>query len=233
MSATPKILIVVTSCATLDDFPRPTGYWLGEVTHFHEEVAQRGIACDIASPKGGKPPLDEESRAPQDKTNRAFLADAALRAKLEDTLRLGQVDPARYRAIYFAGGHGVMGDFPSDEAIARTSLAIHDAGGVVSAVCHGSAALLGVKNKGGAPLIAGKRVTGFANIEERLLRLTKRVPFSLQDELRARGGLYRKAFLPFASYIEQDGRIITGQNPQSARAVGKRVGEVIASGQLG
>jgi putative intracellular protease/amidase len=223
MSATPRALIVVTSCSTLGMFPRQTGFWMSEVTHFQEALGQKGIEFDIASPRGGKPPLDEASNAPRDKINRAFLDNPLLCGKLDNTLELAKVDSEKYNLIYFAGGHGAMGDFVDDPAIAQKTAEIYHRGGFVASVCHGASALLGVKLPDGKPLVEGKRVTGFANTEEALLRLTKKVPFSLEDELRKRGAIYRRAFLPFTSHVESDQRLITGQNPQSSRELGQRV----------
>jgi putative intracellular protease/amidase len=226
MSA-PRILMVVSSCESLPGFPRATGYWIGEVTHFYAAAARRGIECDIASPLGGHPPLDQKSNAPRNRVNREFLADARLRAKLEDTPALGAVDLDRYRAIYFAGGHGAMGDFPSDPTVKRAAEAVHERGGILSAVCHGSCVLLGLQAQDGRALVAGRRVTGFANLEERLLGLRGSVPFALESELRAKGAVYRKALLPFVSHVEVDDRIFTGQNPQSPGELGERVAEAL------
>jgi putative intracellular protease/amidase len=191
-------------------------------------MARQGIACDFASPRGGKPPLDAKSESPRDEINRSFLGDAELSRKLNESLELSKIDPGQYRAIYFAGGHGAMGDFPTDKSVIGVAEAVHEAGGWVTAVCHGSAGLLGLRGKDGKPLISGKRVTGFANIEESLVGLTKKVPFSLEDELVAKGGLYRKSILPFLSHVEADGRLITGQNPQSPHAVGERLVEALS-----
>jgi putative intracellular protease/amidase len=230
MAATPSVLLVVTSHATLGATGRKTGYWLAEVTHFHQAVSAGGFGVDIASPQGGLPPLDEKSRSPRDATNQTFLEDVRLRQKLEQSLAVAAVDAAAYRALYFAGGHGAMWDFPDNAHLAAIAGDIYRRGGVVSAVCHGSAGLLGLRDEAGAPLLRGRRVTGFSNLEERLLGLTRAVPFLLEDRLRATGGLYRRAFLPFLPYLEEDGRLVTGQNPASARAVGLRVAALLAAG---
>ena len=229
MPAAPSVLIVVTSHAELGSTGRTTGYWLGEVTHFHRAIAARGFPVDIASPRGGPPPLDEKSRAPRDAVNQAFLADPVLNGKLQNSLAASAVDPSRYAAIYFAGGHGAMWDFPDDARLASLASGIHRRGGVVSAVCHGSAGLFGVVEESGKPLVQGRRVTGFANLEERLIGLTRAVPFLLEDRLRQAGGLYRGALLPFFPHVEEDGQLVTGQNPASAGGVGKRVAALLAA----
>jgi putative intracellular protease/amidase len=204
------------------DTERSTGYWLGEVSHFYLIAAEHGYAIDVVSPRGGRPPLDSKSAAPRDAANRAFLADATAMGKLNASLRPDQLDPSEYAAIYFAGGHGAMWDFPDDPGLNRLAEAI--AGhGVVSAVCHGSAGLLNLRRPDGGLLIAGRKVSGFANLEERLIRLTGNVPFLLEDRLRAAGGVYSRALLPFVPHVAVDGDLISGQNPQSARAVARAV----------
>jgi len=228
MASLPSVLILVTSHQALGPSDRKTGYWLGEVTHFQHALAQARLPVDIASPAGGLPPMDEKSRSPRDSLNEAFLADASLRHKLENSLPASAVDADRYQAVYFAGGHGAMWDFPDNPRLAAIASGVYSRGGVVSAVCHGSAGLFGVKDDAGKPLVQGRRVTGFANLEERLIGLTHLVPFLLEDRLKQDGGRYHRAFFPFAPHVEEDGRLVTGQNPASAGAVGRRVAAQLA-----
>ena len=223
----PRVLIAVTSHDQFGSLGRKTGYWLGEVTHFWKEMIDAGVEVDFVSPKGGEPPLDEKSHAPRDPANRAFSEHAPSVAQLAATLTPDAVDPTRYDAIYFAGGHGAMWDFPTDPGLTRLAEAIYEKGGIVSAVCHGSAALLNLKRADGSALVAGQAVTGFANLEERLAGLTKHVPFALEDQLKEKGGAYKRAFLPFTSHVEVGDRLVTGQNPQSARATARAVLELL------
>lgn len=218
-----RVLIAVTSHDQLGNLERKTGYWLAEVTHFWKEMQDAGVEVDFVSPRGGSPPLDEKSRAPGDQANREFQRHTPSVEKLAATLTPAQADPARYDAIYFAGGHGAMWDFPKDAGLTELAQAIYARGGVVAAVCHGSAGLLNLKRPDGTALVAGQPVTGFANIEERLARLSDHVPFLLEDELKRRGGAYKRAFLPFTSHVEVGERLVTGQNPQSARATARAV----------
>ena len=229
MASPPSVLILVTSHGQLGSSERMTGYWLGEVTHFHRALAPAGVLVDIASPGGGLPPMDEKSRSPRDGLNEAFLADASLRHKLENSLPASTVDADRYQAVYFAGGHGAMWDFPDNPRLAAIASGVYAHGGWVSAVCHGCAGLLGVKDDAGKPLLEGRRVTGFANVEERLIGLTHVVPFLLEDRLKQGGGHYHRAFFPFAPHVEEDGRLISGQNPASAGAVGRRLAAHLAA----
>ena len=220
MASSPRILVVVTSHGQMGASGKPTGLWLGEVTHFYEPVAEAGYQIDVVSPQGGKAPVDPNSVSAPDPINAAFIADPALAAKLEETLTPEEVDPDQYVAIYYAGGHGAMWDLVDDPQIARIAARMHADGKPVSAVCHGSAALLNIPGENGERLIAGRQVTGFANEEERMIGLTEVVPFLLEDELRARGAQYTRARLPFVSHVVSSGRIVSGQNPQSSRDVG-------------
>jgi putative intracellular protease/amidase len=223
-----RILVVVTSHDELGASGKRTGYWMGEVTHFHRYVSARGYQVDFASPKGGKPPLDERSRAPGDPDNRAFQADAEAVGRLDASLLPSALRASDYAAIYFAGGHGPMWDFPDHQAFQDLARSIYERGGVVAANCHGSAALVNLRLSGGSYLVEGKPVTGLSNFEEWLSGAKPHVPFLLEDELKKRGGQYRRALFPFASNVQVAERLVTGQNPRSTRAVAARVVELLA-----
>lgn len=226
-----RILIAVTSHTGSWTLPRKTGYWLGEVTHFYDLVAAAGYSVDIVSPKGGVAPLDVKSRDAfpdsLDAINKKYLANADFMDKLQNTLRPDQVRVSDYVCIYFAGGHGVMWDFTDNAELARIARDIYENGGVVSAVCHGVCGLLPVQLSNGRPLIEGKRLTGFANTEERLLLLRKHVPFLTEDALKAKGARFESA-LPFAPKVVVDGRLVTGQNPYSAKATARETLKLLA-----
>lgn len=221
-----KVLIVVTSHAQLGSTGKLTGYYLPEVSHPAHVFAQKKIAFDVASPKGGKAPMDEGSRDLNDKINKDFLSRKDFLAKLENTIALKDVKPEDYKAVLFAGGHGTMWDFAENKEIERISRVIYEKGGVVSAVCHGPAALVNIKLTNGQYLIEGKKVTGFSNQEEAAVDLTKVVPFSLEDMLVTRGGKFSKASL-WKSHVVVDQNVITGQNPASAGAVGEAIAKAI------
>lgn len=217
--AADKVLILVTSHSQMGNTNEKTGYWLGEVTHPYKELLDAGIEVDIASIAGGKAPVDERSLADADKVNQWFMADSKHSTKLQQTLKLADLKASDYKAIVFAGGHGTMWDFPDDKKLQQFAADLYQNNGIVAAVCHGPAALLNIKLKDGRYLISGKQVTGFSNSEEEQVQLTQVVPFSLQDELVKRGAKY-SADDNWQSKVVVDQRLITGQNPQSAHAVG-------------
>src|SRR5690349_6861325 len=212
-----RALIVLTSHDKLGSTGKPTGAYLSEVTHVYWALAEAGIEVDFASPAGGRIPLDGVDR--KDADNARFLDDPHVMARLHESQRAADVDPARYAAIFYAGGHGTMWDLPDDAALARVAGAIYDAGGAVAAVCHCPAGLVNVKLASGAYLVAGKDVAAFTNDEERAVGLTEVVPFLLADKLVARGARH-KAAANFAANVVVSERLVTGQNPASARGVG-------------
>jgi len=220
-----RILHIVTNVAHYADPSEPTGLWLSELTHAYDLFAARGFTQDIVSPKGGLSPLEPRAlkRPLLDASAQAWLDDASRMALLSHTLRPDQIDPAVYDAIYFTGGHAVMWDFPDDEGLQRITRAVWERGGIVSAVCHGYCGLLNTRLSDGTLLVAGRLITGFSWTEEVLAGVASRAPYNAEAEMKARGARYRKAFLPFVSYVVADGRLVTGQNPGSAKATAAAV----------
>lgn len=224
-----RILHVVSNVAHYADPSEPTGLWLSELTHAYDVFAAKGCEQSFVSPKGGASPL--EPRALKwpllDASAKAWLADKARMALLSSTARPEEIDPADYQAIYFTGGHAVMWDFPGSEGLQRITRAIYERGGIVSSVCHGYCGLLNTRLSDGALLVAGKRVTGFSWREEVLAGVAKKMPYNAEAEMKKRGARYEKAFLPFVSYAVTDGRLVTGQNPWSAKVTAKRVARML------
>ena len=231
MTTTSKILIIVTNAAEFEKVGFRTGLWLGELTHFWEVAEKAGYGMDIASPSGGRIPIDPESLIMSEMgTALGLKGDVAKRYEdktfmnlLENTLKVSDVDASAYDAIYMTGGHGVMFDFPQSRPLAELTAKFYESGKIVSAVCHGPCGLLEVNLSNGEPLVNGKDVTGFSWTEEVVAKRDHAVPFSLEEELKKRGGKYSKALIPFKSHVVEDGLLITGQNPGSAHAVGEAV----------
>ena len=229
MSTQKRALIVVTSHAQLGDTGKPTGYYLPEVAHPYAALVARGIEVDIASIAGGTAPLDPSSLQLTDTVNKQFWETPATRAKLEQTQPLSQIEPGRYQAVLFAGGHGTMWDFPKNPDVQRIAASIYEAGGVVAAVCHGPAALVDVKLPSGQYLVAGRQVAAFSDAEEDAAGLTQVMPFLLQSTLEKRGARYSKAAL-WKAHVQVDDRLVTGQNPASAAGVGAAVATLLTGG---
>lgn len=217
-----KILIVLTSHDKLGNTDEKTGFWLPELTHPYYEFTKAGYSVDVASIEGGMAPVDSKAFEEEDEYHQVFLTDAKLMAKVIQSIPLAEVNPRDYQAIMFAGGSGPMWDFPDNKDIDRIASAIYENQGVVSAVCHGNAALINIRLSDGKLLIADKRVSAFTNEEEVSLGTTEIVPFLLQDKLIEQGAIhvYGKAW---AENVVVDDRLITGQNPASAKKVAQSI----------
>lgn len=221
-----KVLFVVTSCNVKGDTGIPTGFNLSEVTHPLEKLEEAGIQVDFASPKGGEAPLDGLEDLVNDAVNVKYWNNSNFRNSIANTQKISEVNASEYAAIFFAGGHGTMWDFPNDENIQKFIKEIYEAGGIVSAVCHGPAALVNAKLSDGSYLIAEKKVAAFTNEEEEAVQSTNVVPFLLETALVNNGALHQHTPTWSDNSVE-DGRLITGQNPQSAASLGEKLAQKI------
>lgn len=217
-----NILCVVTSNDVKGATGIPTGFWLSELTHPLEKFCAAGFDYTLASIKGGKPPIDKDSLDFNDPINKKFWNNETFQAKLTNTLCLDNIKPTDFNVIFFAGGHGVMWDFPNSVAINNITREIYERGGIVSAVCHGPAALVNVKLSNGQFLVDGKNLTAFTNSEETDVQATDIVPFLLETELKNHGAIHHAA-TNWSNHIEVDGQLVTGQNPASAAIVGETI----------
>jgi putative intracellular protease/amidase len=221
---TKPVLCVVTSHPIKGDSGQPTGFWLAELTHPLAVLQDAGIKTELASIRGGQPPVDGFDLS--DAVNARFWKESTFCAALASSLCLADVEPSRYAAVFFAGGHGTMWDYADSPAVQRVIREIYEGGGVVSAVCHGPAALVNAKLGNGSYLVAGKRVAAFTDQEEEEVKATKIVPFLLASTLKARRALHQPA-PNWAANVVVDGRLVTGQNPASAHGVGEAVRDLV------
>lgn len=220
-NATKPILIVVTNHDRIGKTGTPTGYYLSEVAHPWQVFTEAGYKVEFASPKGGFAPMDPKSFDLSDSVNKAFWHNLNAVQSLVHTQALAKVNPKAYAAIFFAGGHGTMWDFPNSKTVRKSIAKHYKNGGVIGAVCHGPAALVGVKTDG-KPLVQGKEVAAFTDEEEAAVQLTDAMPFLLESRLRELGADFVEAdnFQPKVAVSE---RLVTGQNPASATAAAQAV----------
>jgi putative intracellular protease/amidase len=219
-----KILMVLTSHDQLGDTGKKTGFWLEEFAAPYYVFKDAGAELVLASPKGGQPPLDPKSDAPdaQSDDTRRFRQDDAAQQALAHTLPLSDVRAAGFDAVFFPGGHGPLWDLAEDRRSIGLIESLWAAGKVVSAVCHAPGVLRHAKAADGTPLVRGREVTGFSNSEEAAVQLTKVVPFLVEDALSAAGAQYRCG-PDFQSFVVTDGRLVTGQNPASSADAARAV----------
>lgn len=215
------ILLALTSHDDLGGL-RPTGFYVSEAAHPWRVFRNAGLDVDLVSVRGGRPPMDGFDG--DDLTQREFvhLPDLAV------TRQAAEVDAVGYDAIFYVGGHGTMWDFPDNADLARLGRDIYEAGGVVAAVCHGPAALLGLTLSDGTYLVDGKEVSAFTNTEEDAVHLTGVVPFLLQTALENRGAKHVAA-PNFECQVSVSDRLVTGQNPASATKTAQEVVRLLAT----
>lgn len=227
----PAILLVLTNHAELGDTGKLTGFYLSEAAHPYEVFIANGHPVTLASPEGGFAPIDPKSLDLKDKSNATFwkkygnASDA--KPGIDTTIALKDVDPKKFGAIFFAGGHGAVWDFPNSEALKKVTAEIYENQGAVGAVCHGPAALVNVKLSDGTHLLANKKTAVFTNSEEKAVNLTEVVPFLLQTAFEKAGAKVETA-ADFTENAIRDGRLVTGQNPASAKKSAELLVEVLA-----
>jgi putative intracellular protease/amidase len=213
-----RILFVVSSAAHIGPHNRATGSLLTEVAHPYETFKKQGYDIDVFSVNGGEAPIDMVEL--DDPLNIAFLNDEGL-TKMKNTASIESVSINGYDAVFVPGGLAPVVDMPDNPTVQNILSSMYDKGGVVSAVCHGPVSLINVKLNDGSYLIDGKNVTGFSIAEEENYA-KEDVPFELEDALKNRGGRYTSA-APWQAHIITDGRLVTGQNPASAKGVAESV----------
>ena len=217
-----KVLIVITSHDQLGNTGRKTGFWLEELAAPYYVFKDADVDITLASPKGGRPPMDPKSNEAGFRTDltRRFENDAAAEAQLDKTVRLDSVKHEDFDTLFYPGGHGPMWDLAEDEHSIRLIESFIAAGKPIGIVCHSTGALHRVKTTDGKPLVQGREVTGFTDGEEEEMGLTKIVPFLVEDEMLKLGAVFSKK-ADWAVHVVSDGLLITGQNPASSGPAAK------------
>ncbi|MEZ9666936.1 type 1 glutamine amidotransferase domain-containing protein [Vibrio breoganii] len=221
-----KVLIPVTNHATLGDTDQANGTYAPELTHALHAILAAGFDYDIASIHGGKAPLygtDVEG----DSVNESILADGDFQSRVNNTLPVSAVNIGDYDAIFYPGGFGLLSDLATNEDFASIAAKHYEGGGIISAVCHGPGALLPIKLSNGETLLQSKSVTGFTREEEIDFGTINDIPFLLEESLARSAARFNKV-QPWQELVIVDERVITGQNPTSASAVGKALVKLLS-----
>lgn len=221
-----KVLIPVTNHASLGETDQANGTYSPELTHALHVLLAAGLDYDIASIKGGKAPIygtDLEG----DTVNEAILNNEEFQNRINNTLPVSQINIEDYAAVFYPGGFGLLSDLATNEDFAKLSATHYENGGVLAAVCHGPGALLPITLSTGEKLLASKSVTGFTREEEIDYGTLADVPFLLEESLARSAARYSKV-QPWGVFVVEDERVITGQNPASARAVGEALVKQLA-----
>lgn len=211
MNTVQSILMIVTSFGEIEP-GEPTGLWLEELAVPYMEFRSKGFKISVASIQGGKAPIDPRSK-PNPEQEEAWAE--AIQA-LESTVSVESIEPSNFDAVFIPGGHGTMFDFPSSDDLHKALRAFAEQDKVIATMCHGPASLVGVTLADGTPLVAGKTVTSFTNEEESAAGFKEKMPFLLEDRLRALGAKFVEE-PNWSNHVQVDGNLITGQNPQSSK----------------
>jgi putative intracellular protease/amidase len=226
-----KIVMVLTSHDQLGNTGRKTGFWLEELAAPYFVFRDAGVELTLASPKGGQPPVDPKSDLAENQTAAMarFKEDDAAKKALARTMNLADVRADDHDSVFYVGGHGPLWDLAESPVSKALLESFYDSGKPIALVCHSPGVLRHVTHDG-APLVRGKRVTGFTNEEEAEVQLTKVVPFLVEDELKRLGARFEKRprWQPFAIV---DGRLVTGQNPASSSSAAQALMQLLATGR--
>jgi putative intracellular protease/amidase len=215
-----KVLFVMTSHDKLGDTGKKTGTWMEEIASPYYVLKDAGISVSFATPKGGEAPIDPVSELPDfqtDSTHR-FKDDSEAMSLIANTNKLSEVKDSDYDAVFCPGGQGPLYDLVTNEESTHLIEAFWAKDKAVSALCHGLGSILNVKDSHGEFIVKGRNVTGFSNSEETEYGTNELVPYLVEDELKSRGGKYSKND-NWTPLVQQDGLLITGQNPASSAAV--------------
>lgn len=215
-----KVLFVITSHDQLGSTGEKTGVWLEEFAGPYYFLKDKGVAITLASPKGGQPPIDPKSELPdfQTASTKRFNDDAETQNIFSKTITLKTANPTDFDAVFYTGGYGPLWDLADNETSIALIESFYNSNKPIASVCHGPAIFKNTKDSEGKPIVAGKKVTAYSNSEEAAVNFTDIVAFSVEDMLKENDGIYSKGedWNPFA---QEDGLLITGQNPASSELV--------------
>lgn len=225
-----RALFILTSHGDLGDTGKPTGFYWEEMATPYWALRDEGYEVELASVAGGAPPADPASadEDPRPEPVTRFMDDSEAMAALRATKAITDVDAAAYDVVFLPGGHGTMWDLAQTEHVGAAVSRAWAAGAVVGAVCHGPAGLVGATLPDGTPLVAGRKVNGFTDAEERAAGLETTVPFLLETRLRQLGAKFEGNSEPFGPHAVRDGRLVTGQNPASSGRVAELLLDTLA-----
>jgi putative intracellular protease/amidase len=223
MNTIQSILIIVTSFSEIAP-GEPTGLWLEEFAVPYMEFKSKGFKVSVASIQGGKAPIDPRSNpSPEQKEAWAEAINA-----LDNTDPVTSIESTHFDAVFIPGGHGTMFDFPNSDELHRVLRSFAKQDKVIAAMCHGPASLVGVSFEDGTPLVSGRTVTSFTNEEESAAGFTKKMPFLLENRLRELGAKFVEE-PNWTDHVQVDGKLITGQNPQSSMSAALAVINALAN----
>jgi putative intracellular protease/amidase len=239
-----RVAIVIANPAVSTTTQWPVGFWWSELTHPYYVLTEVGYEVEIFSPNGGpceadamSSPHDPSGYSASDLVSAGFMAMPKLKALVEQTKQVGDVDTNRFDAIVVAGGQAPMFSFEGAHALHKKFVEFYESGKVAAALCHGTAVLRYARLSNGEYLAKGKTVTGFANVEEdfadnavweaKMLPRDKHLmPWRIEDELKKIGANFVQAGL-WRGFAVRDGNLITGQQNFSGEETARLLVETL------
>lgn len=226
-----RILIVTSNQHTYGNTTQNTSNHFAEIVHAYDVFIKNGFLVDFISPQGGAIPLGYISTS--DTIQKHYLYNTVLMNKLKTTKKPSEIDPERYKAIYYSGGGAAMFGVPENETIQDIAKDIYNKRGIISAVCHGTAGIVNLKDKTGMPLYRGKKINGYPDVFERKTAdYYKTFPFSIEGKITENQGNFQYTNKRNSGFYIIDGQFITGQDPSSTTNVAKAVVLAIQSKKL-
>lgn len=219
---TTKILFIVSNQHTYGNTDMNTSNHFAEIVLAYDVLIQEGYIVDFVSPEGGAIPIGYLNTS--DSIQKKYIYDPAFMAQLKNTFKPADIKPSNYKAVYYGGGGAAMFGVPENTAIQKITTSIYDNNGIVSAICHGTAGLVNLKNKNGNYLYEGKLVNGFPDLfENKEARYYQTFPFSIEETIKERGGQFMYSEKGWDGFHQVDGRLITGQDPTASATVAKEI----------
>ena len=227
VTKTDKILFIVSNQKTYGSSSIKTSNHFGEIVYAYDVLLNAGYEVDFVSPKGGAVSFGYLNRT--NPIQKKYLKDAILLSKLKNTLVPKNVNTRAYKAVYYVGGGAAMYGVPENVEIQKIAIDVYEKNnGIVSAVCHGSAGIVNLKTSNGDYIYKGKNVNGYPDKFERMnASYYQEFPFSIEQQLKKNGGKFSYSQKNRAQYYQVDGRLITGQDPSSAKIIAQKIIETL------
>ncbi|MFL1895192.1 type 1 glutamine amidotransferase domain-containing protein [Aquimarina sp. 2-A2] len=221
-SPSSRVLFVTSNQHTYGNTKQNTANHFGEIVIAYDVLRKAGYDIDFVSPEGGAIPVGYLKTS--DSIQKKYLYDTNFMSLLKHTLKPEDITASEYKAIYYSGGGAAMFGVPENKLLQDIAAQIYENNGVVSAICHGTAGIVHIKDKKGQYIYYGKHVNGFPDkFENPKAPYYQEFPFSIENKIRENGGVYTSSEKGWDNFFVVDGRLITGQDPSATASVANEI----------